>query len=403
LRRPRIGFVWDNLGPYHVARVAAVRAGMPQVETWAIEISAGTSTYEWDCPAREALQPHVATLIAERAAEEASASAVFRSFRGLLQKQRFDALFLPSYWPARSAALLLAARSMRRQAIMMNESHGGTEIHSAPRRLAKRLLLRLFHGALVAGAPQARHFRAMGMEPDRVFTGYGAVDNDHFARQAASARASATYHQDRLGLPSRYILNIGRMVAKKDLATLIRAYSVLRRDWCEEDGAFPCLVLVGSGEEEPALKALSLRESLPIAESADAMPAGPQRYGGVRFMGFRQVSELPNFYALADAFVLPSVKEEWGLVVNEAMACGLPVVVSSAAGCAEDLVSEGVNGFTFAPGDVGELAGKLRAILIDPASRERMGRNSTEIISRWGCDNFAAQAERVLQACGIPS
>jgi glycosyltransferase involved in cell wall biosynthesis len=163
--------------------------------------------------------------------------------------------------------------------------------------------------------------------------------------------------------------------------------------------------------------------------------------GAVYFYGFRQIEENPVFYALAEAFVLPSLKEEWGLVVNEAMAAGLPVIVSRTAGCAEDLVpgseswqcsvgsiqsgenagslnaqpssinslEERSNGFVFDPKSSDALCEALRRIADQETKRLKgqetnglteMGRRSREIVERSSCENFARQALRATEAAG---
>jgi glycosyltransferase involved in cell wall biosynthesis len=113
--------------------------------------------------------------------------------------------------------------------------------------------------------------------------------------------------------------------------------------------------------------------------------------------GFVQYPELPTYYGLAEAFVLPSTTEQWGLVVNEAMAAGLPVLVSNRCGCAADLVHEGRNGYTFDPYDVDELAGLLVRISSDDCSRKAMGEAGKEIISSWSPDTFAKSLWRAAE------
>ena len=156
----------------------------------------------------------------------------------------------------------------------------------------------------------------------------------------------------------------------------------------------------------------------PKLQTPDARPRPP----GVHFYGFRQVDENPAFYALADAFILPSTWEEWGLVVNEAMACGLPVVVSETAGCAEDLLEPGrlavpiplsaevnqrltrlagrirQNGFVFNPASAGSLADVLLALEATPALRDIMGQASRRIVEKFSCENFARNALLAAQA-----
>jgi glycosyltransferase involved in cell wall biosynthesis len=155
--------------------------------------------------------------------------------------------------------------------------------------------------------------------------------------------------------------------------------------------------------------------------------------GAVFFYGFRQIEENAVFYALAEAFVLPSLKEEWGLVVNEAMAAGLPVIVSHTAGCAEDLLPEATasrssqcsvssdqfggsettenckpqtenslelrsNGFVFDPKSVDALSEALWRVAEMGDRRSEMGRFSREIVAKFSCENFAKQAMRAAEA-----
>jgi len=105
--------------------------------------------------------------------------------------------------------------------------------------------------------------------------------------------------------------------------------------------------------------------------------------------GFKQYDELPAWYGLAGAFVHASTTEQWGLVVNEAMASGLPVLVSERCGCAPDLVKDGVNGFIFDPYDVERLARLMYRLAHGDVDRDAMGRASQEIIADWGLERFA--------------
>src|SRR5439155_24285341 len=111
--------------------------------------------------------------------------------------------------------------------------------------------------------------------------------------------------------------------------------------------------------------------------------------GAVHLPGFQQYPDQPAFYGRAGAFVHASTSEPWGLVVNEAMAAGLPILVSDRCGCAPDLVADGVNGFTFAPQDHARLAGLMSRIAADPDRRAAMGRASRARIGQWGPERFA--------------
>ena len=128
---------------------------------------------------------------------------------------------------------------------------------------------------------------------------------------------------------------------------------------------------------------------------------GTKRISNVRFVGFVNQSEIPKYYGITDVLVLPSRAEPWGLVVNEAMACGCAVVVSDVCGCAPDLVHEGKNGYAFRAGDVQALARILRELAGNPERVRAMGRASREIIKSWSPEVCAENiAEAVERVCG---
>jgi len=121
--------------------------------------------------------------------------------------------------------------------------------------------------------------------------------------------------------------------------------------------------------------------------------------GHVHLPGFLQYHELPAYYGLADVFVHASTTEQWGLVVNEAMAAGLPVIVSNRCGCVPNLVAEGKNGFTFDPGSVESLA-KLMLDMCHFSKRrlEDMGAESQRIVEGFTPAHFATGAEQAIDA-----
>ena len=118
----------------------------------------------------------------------------------------------------------------------------------------------------------------------------------------------------------------------------------------------------------------------------------------VVFYPFQQADMTPLFFALCEAFVLPSKREEWGLVVNEAMACGAPVVVSNRVGSHFDLVRDGENGFVFAPDDVEQLAGILHHFDEDPELSRRLGTEGCKAIQAWTPALFGSAGAQALKA-----
>jgi glycosyltransferase involved in cell wall biosynthesis len=175
-------------------------------------------------------------------------------------------------------------------------------------------------------------------------------------------------------LPDRYFLASARFVPVKNLMGLLECFARFRSSRPDSSTA---LVLLGDGEERAALEAR--RETLGL-EGVVLMP------------GFKQYDELPAYYGLADAFVHVSRIEPWGLVVNEAMAAGLPIVISRQCGCASSLLREGENGFCASFDSLEELAARLAQLDTDAALRQRMGARSRELIADWGPARFAAGA-----------
>ena len=430
-----MGVLWVQYGPYHSARFTALQRHAGSAKVHALEFSNQTSTYAWN---RSDIPGDLITLCPGAVAEELSFLKVFRQARRTFARLKLDVCFLPSYAPLQPMAALLAAKSLGIRTVMMNESHAGTARAKGVAGTVKRRLVGLFDTALVGGQPQRRYIASLGLPEKRIFLGYDAVDNDYFAARSEEIRSQAQEIRAKYRLPEHYYLSLGRFVAKKNLTTLIRSYRQLLDS---RPGSQTHLVMVGAGEEEPKLRALCQELKLPIydkkgigirdrrseiggcgVKGATRRAEGGSEELGVHFYGFRQIEENPIFYALADAFVLPSLYEEWGLVVNEAMACGLPVVVSETAGCAEDLlVSDRLvappdmsadllmrlaqftgqirqNGFSFNPKSVQSLANALIILDAVPGMRENMGQASRSIVERFSCANFACNALRAAQA-----
>jgi len=238
----------------------------------------------------------------------------------------------------------------------------------------------LCSAALVGGSRHRDYLTKLGMAQNRIFLGYDAVDNDHFREGASKARQHAESERRRLGLPPEYFLSCCRFGAKKNLTALITAYAGYR-DLTERPWA---LVLLGDGELRPAVTALV--ESLGLQNC-------------VILAGAKGYNELPAYYGLARCLVHASTTEQWGLVVNEAMAAGLPVLVSERCGCSPELVQEHVNGYTFRPTDTERLAHLMLHVAADSALCKRLGEASASLVSAWGPQRFAAGLVGAVRAC----
>jgi glycosyltransferase involved in cell wall biosynthesis len=244
----------------------------------------------------------------------------------------------------------------------------------------KRRVVRMCSAGLVGGSPQAEYLERLGMPADRIFTGYDVVDNDHFAAGAIRVRRQAELFRRQFGLPDHFFLASARFIPRKNLRRLLCAFKTYLTRFnpgpeCQAAATTEpwSLVVLGDGPERKRLEQLIVRSGL-----GDF----------VQLPGFKQYAELPVYYGLSGAFIHPSTSEPWGLVVNEAMACALPVLVSERCGCARDLVGNDHNGFTFDPYDEEQLAGLMLRVSTSEQEASRWGNASARLIAGWGLRRF---------------
>jgi len=303
--------------------------------------------------------------------EAVAAGRMMEAVASRLTKIAPNAVAVSGWTNPESVAAIYWARRQRVPIVLMSESQADDAPRQFVRETIKRRIVSLCDAALVGGPPHARYVSALGIPSKCVHLGYNAVDNQHFAAGADRARADAERLRAQHGLPDRYVLASARFIPKKNLATLVKAYAVAAGGRPDA----PHLVILGDGETRSEILAA-------IAESGLG--------GRVHLPGFRGYDVLPIYYGLADAFVHVSRVEQWGLVVNEAMAAGLPVIVSEPCGVARSVVDAGQSGWRVAP-EIEPIAAALANLFsLGPAEREAMGRRARLSIQDWGPDKFAA-------------
>jgi glycosyltransferase involved in cell wall biosynthesis len=232
-------------------------------------------------------------------------------------------------------------------------------------------------GFVVPGRSALEYLRAKGIKEDIIFTAPNAVDNRMFAAAAAAVRQNADSRRRELDLPGRYFLFVGRLVREKGVFDLLAAYAKLSEQVRQQVG----LVFVGDGASRQQLE----------EQAASIRPAT------IKFAGFVHRERLAAYYALAEMLALPTYTDTWGLVVNEAMACGLPVIVSRAAGCSVDLVTDKWNGLLISPGDVTSLTSAMSSLACRADLRVTMGSHSVQRISRYFPEEWAKAVAGAVQ------
>ena len=366
-----------RLGPYHHARLRAARRELDLLGT--LEFSAVDDTYAWTPIAGPARANH-RTLFTDADSDRKSPREIVQRVDHALAELRPELLVVPGWSDRCALACLRWCERHGVPAVLMSESTAADQPRRWWRERTKRRVVRLCSAALVGGSRHAQYMRQLGMPQAAIVPGYDAVDNDHFARGARHARAKADRWRSRLDLPKRFFLACSRLVEKKNLFRLLEAYALYRAGVGAHHWR---LVILGDGDLRPSI--MRRTDRLGIARD-------------VLLLGFKQYDELPIYYGLADAFVHASTTEQWGLVVNEAMAAGLPVLVSNRCGCAPDLVRDGVNGFTFDPYDVEALAGLMQSVAaMTEEQRRATGQAGQRIIADWGPERFAEGLMRAVE------
>jgi glycosyltransferase involved in cell wall biosynthesis len=358
-----------NSVPYHEARlrVAAARTGLRLCMVQlagrdvfqVLESSVGTG---------EGYEQRV--LFPDKRWHEIDGRAMARRLQELLSELKPEAVCINGWSYGGCIAALDWCVANRVPAIIMSES----TLHDHARRpwkeAIKRRIIGLCSASLVGGTLHRDYIAQLGAPVEQVFTGYDAVDNDHFQLGADRARGAGWNLREALGLPQHYFMACSRFTEKKNLGRLIQAYARYRKN---AGGLAWSLVIVGDGELKGEL--LALRDGLGLKHH-------------VYFPGSVSYPELPSYYGLAEAFIHASTTEQWGLVVNEAMASGLPVLVSRFCGCAPDLVLPGFNGLQFDPLDVESIA-QAMVEMAGSSDCDTMGRNSRAVVARWSLTRFA--------------
>lgn len=318
----------------------------------------------WDTPLLEGYRSEFLPVLRDRRTISATSPISRGLYRRLCKANgapAFDALWVHGYDSLNALLGIAAANALGIPVLLRAESWLADRERSPAKLAAKSMFFQALRRGIAAALPIGTNNAAywkhyLGADLPQFAMPY-AVDTAWFAARALEARSGLNELRQQLqihaGVP--VVLYASKLQERKQADHLLRAYCELIHG--VDPHRQPYLVLVGDGDERRRLEALAVELAL-------------ER---VRFAGFRNQTELPRFFALADVFVLPSRHEPWGLIVNEAMASGCPVVVSSDVGCHPDLVTNGVEGVVYAQGDIAALTEALRQVLADPAQTRAMG------------------------------
>ncbi len=371
-----VAVIWIDWYPYHVARFRGLEQNLSLRDgVVGLELVGGVGVHS-GLKFREELPAdlRVETLQPEASWREASKVDLARRLWRRLTELQPEVVLVPGYYTLPAIAAALWARLHGRTSVLMTESTAGDHRRAWWKELPKRMAIRtLFDWAVTGGQAHVAYLRQLGLPADRIAGCYDVVDNAMF-------RTGTLAFREKEGIElsgPRSFLYVGRLAEEKNVGGLLRSWMAYR----EQGGSWP-LVLCGDGPERKSL---------------EAVVKATRFSGEVIFTGLKTSRALLPFYAEAGCFVLPSTREPWGLVVNEAMAAELPVLVSNRCGCSLDLVQEGENGYTFDPENEVALQQLMHRLEEMPeADRASMGRRSGEMIGRFSPSGFGEAIAKIV-------
>ena len=323
---------------------------------------------QWDVPLLDGYN-HEFLPVLRKAKQISFFQPINSGIKSVLRMQGFDAVWIHGYSTSTTMRAIFAASSLNLPVLLRAESTLTDRPRSGIKVRAKRLFFAMLRkrvsATLAIGEDNAAYWRHYFGEQFPIFPFYYTVDNLFFQKKCAEAAKGREEFRQSLNLDAGrpVILYASKLQTRKHCDDLLEAFLDVRKT--SASGRAPYLLIVGDGEERAALEQR--------AKAAEA--------GDVRFLGFRNQTELPRFYDLCNVFVLPSVSEPWGLVVNEVMNAGRAVIVTDEVGCQKNLVQHGVNGCVYKARDVAALAECLRTVLADEQTWQTMGAESLRIIN----------------------
>lgn len=341
-----------------IARNERSRAGL---ETAATDGTAPTYTYNYD-------------LLFDRYLDDVN---LFDRTRALLRAVRAfkpDVINLTGYYDPAQQVVLLWANANGIRVVMQSESTAADQQRGGWKDQLKRWLFTRCNGFFCFGNQSADYLIQLGVAPEKILMRKNAVDNETLRRVYEKALPTRLSQQQALGLRPNNVVFVGRLIAVKNLPMLITAFAEALKQ--SSNAADWGLILLGDGTDHDHLTAQT--ESLGLTDIVRMLPGRPW-------------FQVPQVLALSNVLVLPSRSEPWGLVVNEAMACGLPVIVSNRCGCVPDLVHDGQNGFVFDPDEPKELVRQLTAFMSGSVDVARMGQLAEASIRSYAPETVAQE------------
>ena len=374
MQSPKLGsvlIVLHRVGPYHHARFQAA-ASVLTCPLLVLQTRPQSQEYPRDFVVEGPTYTLLSLEGANSSEQDPPKSILRHQLEELLERYQPSVIVSVGWADQAYLQLMLLAQQRSVPLVVVSDSRRQDSARSPWKEWLKRQLIRGYSAGVVAGTQSRAYLRQLGMKAEAIQQPWDVVDNNRFAKLASEAALSSQSHSNKSPF-----LCVARFIPEKNHALLLKAYALYQLE-----GGTRNLVLIGNGPLEQQIRA-----------NCDELI----RPSAVKLLPFAQLERLATYYSKACALILPSKKDTWGLVVNEAMASGLPVIVSSACGCVDDLIQHGVSGWSFPPDDILELVRCLKeAEALNPEQRLCMADRARSRLMNFSPESFA---EGLQNAC----
>ena len=371
-----VAIVWTKFLPYHIARINHVRTQLHAEghRLTAIEVASKDALYPF--PETNLSATDYVCIFSGKSYRALHPLAIHHRIYSTIEQISPDVIISPSTpFPSGMASIKYCLKKKKFSAIM-DDAWQLSDTRGPMITAVKKIIHNNVDAVFIPSRFHAPYYERMGFPSERIVYGVDVVDNDYYSRYSQSAAERSDELRKELKLPKKYFIFVGRFIKRKGIETLLEAFQLYRKD---PGPAAWDLVLVGDDVEitEYTMKA--------------------KKVEGVHFAGIQVGERLCAYYGLASALILPSEIETWGLVINEAMACRLPIIASSGCGAARALIDEGKNGWMFQPRDHHRLLDLMKEVSGLPEGvLKSTGEQAFRTIQSYSLDTFSAGVRSML-------
>lgn len=316
-------------------------------------------------------------LLHEGTLEEVSLGKRITGILKAIKDFKPDIVNLTGYYDIASWIILLCCKLKGIKTILSNESTATDHARDGTKEFIKGFIIKQFDGYFNFGTSSENYILSLGVSKSKMLVRRNCVDNNALKQIYLKQLLNRKEQQNLLQIASKNFIFVGRLIKHKNLFNFLEAFNLAQLKINESWG----VIILGDGELKGDLQSFVIEKNI-------------QNVSFQKGVSWQQV---PQYLALSDVLVLPSYSEPWGLVVNEAMACGLPIIVSEKCGCAIDLVINEQNGFTFAPDNSEQLTNILLKFMKNQVDLKQMGHLSEKIIHDYSAENVALEMYKGFQ------